>query len=291
MAYDSIWDRIEEECGVFGIYDPDTSVPLSAYYGLFALQHRGQESAGITVADGQTMTTQADMGLVTEVFRDLPADNGKIAIGHVRYSTTGASIKENVQPLQVETDLGPVAIAHNGNLVNARLLREKQIKLGTTFRTTMDTEVIINLLARSEGGDVTERLQDVCQQIDGAYCLVVATATELYGCAIRKAIVHCASARRIQAGFWRRKPARWIRSARNSSATSRRDKSCASPRTVRISALWSRRKASVGKRAAHLNTCISRVPIPFWTGKACTMRVSTWAPGYGKNPVSPVISS
>ena len=68
MAYDSIWDRIEEECGVFGIYDPDTSVPLSAYYGLFALQHRGQESAGITVADGQTMTTQAGMGLVTEVF-------------------------------------------------------------------------------------------------------------------------------------------------------------------------------------------------------------------------------
>ena len=181
MAYDSIWDRIEEECGVFGIYDPDTSVPLSAYYGLFALQHRGQESAGITVADGQTMTTQAGLGLVTEVFRDLPADNGKIAIGHVRYSTTGASIKENVQPLQVETDLGPVAIAHNGNLVNARALREKQIKLGTTFRTTMDTEVIVNLLARSTGKDVTERLQDVCQQIDGAYCLVVATATELYG--------------------------------------------------------------------------------------------------------------
>lgn len=181
MAYDSIWDRIEEECGVFGIYDPDTSVPLSAYYGLFALQHRGQESAGITVANGQTMTTQAGMGLVTEVFRDLPADNGKIAIGHVRYSTTGASIKENVQPLQVETDLGPVAIAHNGNLVNARALREKQIKLGTTFRTTMDTEVIVNLLARSTGKDVTERLQDVCQQIDGAYCLVVATATELYG--------------------------------------------------------------------------------------------------------------
>lgn len=181
MAYDSIWDRLREECGVFGIYDRQASIPLSVYYGLFALQHRGQESAGVTLTDGQTMETFTGMGLVTEVFRHVKDRPAHIGIGHVRYSTTGGSLSCNIQPLQAETAHGSLAIAHNGNLVNTAKLRTELIQAGATFSTTMDTEVIIKLIARGQKDSVSDNIREALRLIDGAYCLVVATKDALYG--------------------------------------------------------------------------------------------------------------
>ena len=142
-------DKPHEECGVFGIFDRELSAAAETYYGIFALQHRGQESAGITVSDGKVMETFRGMGLVTEVFRHLPEKDGHIGIGHVRYSTTGSSIPANVQPLQADSIDGSMALAHNGNLVNTKNLRRRLLLEGSTFQTSMDTEVIIKLLARS----------------------------------------------------------------------------------------------------------------------------------------------
>ena len=119
-------DKPHEECGVFGIFDHNLSAVHEVYYGIFALQHRGQESAGITVTDGKEMETFRGMGLVTEVFRNLPEKEGHIGIGHVRYSTTGSSIPANVQPLQADSIDGPMALAHNGNLVNTLNLRRRR---------------------------------------------------------------------------------------------------------------------------------------------------------------------
>lgn len=182
MGYDELMDSPHEECGIFGIYDHQMPIAQAVYFGLFALQHRGQESAGITLANGREMKTALGMGLVTEVFRELPElADAHIGIGHVRYSTTGASMECNIQPLQAETSLGNVSIAHNGNLVNTAKLRQEQIEHGISLKTTMDTEIIVNLLARSEGKTPEERLHDAASQIDGAYSLVVATNDALYG--------------------------------------------------------------------------------------------------------------
>ena len=165
ISYD---DKPHEECGVFGIYDFDgNDVASTIYYGLFALQHRGQESAGITVSDGQEMQTFKGMGLVTEVFRNLPEKEGYIGIGHVRYSTTGSSISCNVQPLQAEGQHGSFALAHNGNLTNTIALRRRLMQGGSTFQTTMDTEVIIKLLARSREKRVEDQIKEVMGEISG----------------------------------------------------------------------------------------------------------------------------
>jgi len=123
-----IWDKPHEECGVFGIFDRTAPVAMNLYYGIFALQHRGQESAGMTISDGADMETFRGMGLVTQVFRKLPDMKGHIGIGHVRYSTTGSSIPSNVQPLQAIGADGPMALAHNGNLVNTRNLRARLLE-------------------------------------------------------------------------------------------------------------------------------------------------------------------
>lgn len=152
-------DKPHEECGVFGIFDHNLSAVHEVYYGIFALQHRGQESAGITVTDGKEMETFRGMGLVTEVFRDLPEKEGHIGIGHVRYSTTGSSIPANVQPLQADSIDGPMALAHNGNLVNTLNLRRRLLLKGSTFSTSMDTEVIIKLLARSRRPTERRKIQ------------------------------------------------------------------------------------------------------------------------------------
>lgn len=178
ISYD---DKPHEECGVFGIFDPDRQAVLETYYGLFALQHRGQESAGITVSDGQEMQTFKGMGLVTEVFRNLPEKEGYIGIGHVRYSTTGSSISCNVQPLQAEGQHGSFALAHNGNLTNTIALRRRLLQGGSTFQTTMDTEVIIKLLARSREKRVEDQFKEVMGEIRGAYALVSCTNHALYG--------------------------------------------------------------------------------------------------------------
>jgi amidophosphoribosyltransferase len=174
-------DKPHEECGVFGIYDPDCEAAEETYYGLFALQHRGQESAGITVSDGKHMETHRGMGLVTDVFRHLPQVKGHIGIGHTRYATTGSSIPANVQPLQSMSINGDIALAHNGNLVNTKALRMRLLQGGATFETTMDTEVIIKLLARSLKRKMEDKFIEVMEEIRGAYSLVACTNSAIYG--------------------------------------------------------------------------------------------------------------
>lgn len=178
VGYD---DKPHEECGVFGIFDPDCHAALEVYYGIFSLQHRGQESAGMTISDGRSMETFRGMGLVTEVFRNLPEKEGFIGIGHVRYSTTGSSIPSNIQPLQVDCAEGPLALAHNGNLINTAPLRRKLLLDGADFQTTMDTEVIIKLISRSRETAVEDRMKEVMGILRGAYALVACTDSAMYG--------------------------------------------------------------------------------------------------------------
>ena len=154
-------DKLHEECGVFGIFSHSEDVALNTYWGLYALQHRGQESTGIVVTDGKEMNIKKGMGLVPDVFKDGVADlQGFAAIGHVRYSTTGASMAYNTQPLKVYFDGGNLALSHNGNLTNAGQLREKLAKEGAIFNTTVDTEVVLTLIARSKCKTIEERVAE-----------------------------------------------------------------------------------------------------------------------------------
>lgn len=164
----------KEKCGVFGVWGPADSAHL-AYFALFAQQHRGQESAGIVVTDGQNLSGHTGMGLVSEVFnsRILADLSGHAAIGHNRYSTTGSSRLANCQPLLQEFSAGQVAIGHNGNLINAGLLRQRFEKQGHIFHTTTDTEVIFHLLAAPNHADKADPLFHALQHLQGAYSLVI----------------------------------------------------------------------------------------------------------------------
>lgn len=175
-------DKLHEECGIFGIYAPGMDVALNTYWGLYALQHRGQESAGICLANGYAMDIRRGMGLVNEVFRDsLPEMPSHIAIGHVRYSTTGSSLATNVQPLLVSYAGGRISMAHNGNLTNAPQLRKKLEQGGSIFQTSIDSEVIVNLIARSKKKQVEDKIAESLVQVSGAYCLVIMTEDRLIG--------------------------------------------------------------------------------------------------------------
>jgi len=179
------WDRDnpKEECGVFGIFSPGEEVARVTFFGLFALQHRGQESAGIAVSDGRHIKVHKDMGLVTQVFdeetiRSLP---GISAIGHTRYSTTGSSVLCNAQPISGSSSVGDIAIAHNGNLVNTHTLRAELEAEGCVFETTNDSEVIAQLLAKLHKGCIEETVRAAMQRLEGAYSLVVLTPDKLIG--------------------------------------------------------------------------------------------------------------
>lgn len=175
-------DKLHEECGVFGIYDKKDDVALNTYWGLFALQHRGQESAGIAVTNGRNMHIKKGMGLVSDVFKDgLDGLDGYISIGHVRYSTTGASMAYNVQPLKVFYDGGNLALSHNGNLTNAAALRSQLAKEGYVFQTTVDTEVVLSLVARSRKATLEERVADAANQIKGAFAILIMNDDKLIG--------------------------------------------------------------------------------------------------------------
>ncbi|WP_346354842.1 amidophosphoribosyltransferase [Azotosporobacter soli] len=176
-------DKFREECGVFGIYSHEDDVALNSYWGLYALQHRGQESAGIAISDGAWMDVYRGMGLVGEVFRhQLPHMDGQyISIGHVRYSTTGSSLLMNTQPLMVRYSGGHISLAHNGNLTNAKELRRRMEEEGSVFQTSIDSEVIVNLIARSRKASLEEKVVDSLREVEGAYCLVVMTETKLIG--------------------------------------------------------------------------------------------------------------
>jgi amidophosphoribosyltransferase len=173
-------DKLHEECGVFGIFSHSEDVALNTYWGLYALQHRGQESTGIVVTDGKEMNIKKGMGLVPDVFKDGVADlQGFAAIGHVRYSTTGASMAYNTQPLKVYFDGGNLALSHNGNLTNAGQLREKLAKEGAIFNTTVDTEVVLTLIAHSKCKTIEERVAEAVRQIRGAYAILLMTDNKI----------------------------------------------------------------------------------------------------------------
>ncbi len=175
--------EINEACGIFGIYTREDDVAKLTYYALYALQHRGQESAGIAVSDGRESLMLKDMGMVSQVFseRDLNNLKGHMAIGHVRYSTTGSSFWENAQPVQVPRRRGSVFVAHNGNLINTVELREKLQAEGVRFRSTSDTEVIAVMLARSPAEDMAEAVKEVMPRLVGAYSLAILTESCLIG--------------------------------------------------------------------------------------------------------------
>ena len=173
----------KEECGIYGVYSPVEDVSEMTYLGLFALQHRGQESAGIALTDGYWIDVKKGMGLVSEVFREqLPhLDHAKIAIGHVRYATTGFSLAANAQPLRVNYAGGALALAHNGDLTNAALIRRDLESKGTVFQTTIDSEVFVHLIARSQKTSVEERILEAVSVVRGAFCLSIMTEDKLIG--------------------------------------------------------------------------------------------------------------
>src|SRR5881392_3307062 len=169
-------------CGVFDVFGHANAAELT-YYGLYALQHRGQESAGIVTSDGTQFHTHKGMGLVSQVFsgdalQKLP---GHLAVRHTRYSTTGSSHLRNAQPLTVDCARGQIAIAHNGNLTNAGQLREELEARGSIFQTTVDSEIILHLMAQPTVGGSRNNLLNTVHQIEGAFSLVIMTEHELIG--------------------------------------------------------------------------------------------------------------
>lgn len=175
------FSRPEEECGIFGIFNHQEASNLT-YLGLYALQHRGQEACGIVSSDGTTLHAHKAMGLVAdvfgnqEIFQKLP---GRSAIGHVRYSTAGSSVIKNTQPIMVEYSRGAVAVAHNGNIVNAQLIRDELEAYGSIFQTSMDTEIIVHLLATSKNNSLVDRITGALERIEGAYCLLFLTESRM----------------------------------------------------------------------------------------------------------------
>ena len=176
-------DKLREECGVFGVFDHSDASALTVL-GLHALQHRGQEAAGIVTFDGEQFHSERRLGLVSEHFTKAPILDrlpGRSVIGHVRYSTQGETILRNVQPLFAEFGSGGFALGHNGNLTNARTLRDSLVKSGAIFQSTSDTEVVLHLIARSKKPRIIERFIEALLQIEGAYALVCMTNKKLIG--------------------------------------------------------------------------------------------------------------
>lgn len=187
--FDSL-DELHEECGVFGIYDiSGNDIASTIYYGLFALQHRGQESCGIAVSDTEgpagNVKSHKGMGLINEVYDAGVLDKlkGNIGVGHVRYSTAGASNRYNIQPLVLNYLKGTLMLAHNGNLINAPRLRSELARTGAIFQTTIDTEVIAYLIARERlnTGSVEQAVIEAMKRLEGAYSLVISSPRKLIG--------------------------------------------------------------------------------------------------------------
>lgn len=180
VLFDPRLDKLREECGVFGVFGHPEAGNL-AYLGLYALQHRGQEGAGICSSDGRHLYIEKSMGLVADIFTEkrLKKLPGHIAIGHNRYSTAGSSILKNVQPIIANFSLGPLALAHNGNLVNAGDLRAGLEEEGAIFQTTSDSEVIVHLIAHAKGASFSERVVQALKEVSGAFSLLILREKEL----------------------------------------------------------------------------------------------------------------
>ncbi len=181
MKYDGVLDAWHEECGVFGLYDRTSTIGTTIYDGLMALQHRGQEGAGIAVVHGSQIDVVKGPGLVKEALQDVSTLEGHIGIGHVRYSTTGIENPDDVQPLVGTSSWGTFVVAHNGNLTNAPVLHRKLELQGSKFRTTMDSEVIVHLIQRSNESTILGAIQQACRRLEGAFSLTIATDTILIG--------------------------------------------------------------------------------------------------------------
>ncbi len=173
--------KIKEECGIFGIYGNEKASELT-FYGLYALQHRGQEGAGIAVSDGKKIIFEKGYGYVAEIFHEENLKNlkGFYAIGHVRYSTHGESSPRNIQPFVIEGYRGSIGIAHNGNLVNAVALRKKLEEEGAIFQSSSDTEIILHLIARSREESIENAIVDALSKVKGAYSLLFLTPKAIY---------------------------------------------------------------------------------------------------------------
>lgn len=187
MIFDPATDKPQEECGVFGIYSPQgQDLAWLTYLGLFALQHRGQEAAGMCVSDGEKFHVDKDLGLVTQVFDErrlagLRLDGARVSIGHVRYSTTGSNLRFNSQPLTTRTNKGILGLAHNGNFVNALEVRDAMLHEGALFQTTNDSEVMLNLIARESHMDLVEATAAAMKRLKGGYACVLMSRTQLLG--------------------------------------------------------------------------------------------------------------
>lgn len=178
--------KIGEECGIFAIYDKNGDCARNVYYGLYALQHRGQESCGIAVNNNRDITYYKDMGLVNDVFNEeiLTRLGGTMAVGHVRYSTTGESLRENAQPLVLRYVKGNIALAHNGNLVNKQALEEELSVSGAIFQTTTDTEMIAYMIAKQRltTGSIEKAVEATYPYLNGAFSLIVMSPQKLIAC-------------------------------------------------------------------------------------------------------------
>ena len=173
-------DKFKDECGVFGIFGHPEAANLT-YLGLYALQHRGQESAGIVAADGERIRISRAMGQVADAFNEETLEKlpGHLAMGHTRYSTAGESKIENAQPFLIDCAHGQIAVGHNGNLVNAGELRDRLVQSGSIFQTSSDTEVVLHLYARSKAPSVEDALVESITQLSGAFSLVLLTKNRL----------------------------------------------------------------------------------------------------------------
>lgn len=180
MKKNTYFHDIHEECGIFGIFGHSEAANLT-YLGLYALQHRGQEGSGICSSDGTKLYLEKSLGLVAEIFNEkvLKKLPGHIAIGHNRYSTTGSSTLENVQPLMATYSLGSIAIAHNGNLIDIDTLRDRLEKDGAIFQSTSDSEIILHLIARAKSGETKERIANAVRNVSGAFSLLLMRENEL----------------------------------------------------------------------------------------------------------------
>lgn len=177
-------DRLKEECGVLGVYTPGQNAAPVAFFGLFALQHRGQESAGIAVSDGSMVRMHKGMGLVNQVFAEretIEGLPGEMAVGHTRYSTTGASVLRNAQPVYCQSLVGDIAVAHNGNLINAKQLREEMEAEGEIFDSTSDSETLARIIVRHLPEGVEKAVGEVMRRCKGAYSITVLTPKLLFG--------------------------------------------------------------------------------------------------------------
>jgi amidophosphoribosyltransferase len=176
-------DRPKEECGVLGVFVPDQEAARVAFFSLFALQHRGQESAGIAVSDGHCVRMKREMGLVNQVFDEasLAGMPGHMAVGHTRYSTTGASVLRNAQPVYCQSLVGEIAVAHNGNLINTAELRAEMMKAGEYFDTTSDSELIARILVRNLDRGPEAAVAEVMRRAKGAYSVTVLTPSLVLG--------------------------------------------------------------------------------------------------------------